>query len=92
MIVMMMVGSLAFRGACARSCLRHLWPLRSLKTSGLRSLIELISKVVQDLGLGATGLAGGILETRGDLGCYRLELGGVLLRELLHLAEELPRS
>lgn len=66
--------------------LPSLRPLRGLKASGLRGLTELIGKVVQNLGLGTTRLACGVLKTRGDLGCHRLELSRILLRKLLHIA------
>lgn len=64
--------------------------LGRLETARLRGLGELIREVRQKLRLGATGLTGRILKARRDLSGHRLELGRVLLRELLHLAQELP--
>lgn len=98
MVVMMMgsgaataLGSLrtldrlcTLAGLRALTCLRA---LRGLKSARLSGLAKLLRHVAQKLGLGTARLTRGALKSRGELSRHRLELGGVLLRELLHLAE-----
>lgn len=69
--------------------LRRLTALGRLQASRLGGLRELIGESRQRLRVLAAGSAGRVLEGRRELGCDGLELGRVLLRQLLQLAEKL---